>query len=212
MQQFHSTLNVVTPPVSQLQTAADIKKQLRIIDEDSDDTLLTEYIVSAAEYIEAITCHVLIPTSYLFTMDRWPYLALAGYAPNPSQPTNGIVELPRAPLSSVEQIQYYDTTGTLQTLDPSNYIVDTLSIMGRIWPKRFTYWPITDVMTPNAVQISFTAGYTNAALIPSRAKQCIKFLVAHWNEHRFPVDVVKDQVPYTLQSMIRSLMKKAYRG
>lgn len=210
--QFHSTLNVITTPATMLQSVADVKKQLRIIDEDADSDLLTEYIKCAVEYIEQKTSHVFIETQYLFTMDRWPYMAVAGYAPSPSAPTNGVIEIPRGPLMSVQQIQYIDTNGILTTIDPATYIVDTLSLLGRIWPKRFTYWPITDVMSPNAVQITFKAGYGTAGLIPFRAKQTIKFLVAHWNDNRFPVGDVTNQIPHTLNSMINSLKKKVYRG
>lgn len=207
---LRTSLTVLTPPSTLLQTVAMVKKQLRIIDEDTDTELLTEYVKGAVEFIETQTAHVFHETEYIFTIDRWPYQAVAGYAPAPSAPTNGVIELPRAPLMSVEQIQYIDTNGTLTTLDESQYIVDTLCRPGRVWPKRYQYWPITDPMSPNAVQITFKAGYSDAELIPFRANQAVRFLVAHWNENRFPIDVAKMEIPKGLNSMIRSLKIKVY--
>lgn len=210
---LHSTsLNVLVPPSTLLQTVAMVKKQLRIIDEDADSELLTEYITAAVEWIESQTSHCFHETQFRYTMDRFPYLAIGGYAPSPSAPTNGVIKLPRSPLMSVQSVEYIDTNGTLTTLASDQYQVDTYSKPGRIWPKRFAYWPITDPMTPNGVQVTFKAGYSSTTLIPHRAKQAIRFLVHHWNEKRSPVGELLNDIPGTLLSMIRSLKITVYNG
>jgi uncharacterized phiE125 gp8 family phage protein len=207
---MNSGLQIITPPATSLLTPADLKDQLRIQDDDLQTSLVQSYIDAALEYIEIRTQHCFKPVQYLYVLDRWPYLGIDGYLPL-AAPTNGIITLPRAPLVSVDEIKYTDTDVVLRTLDPSQYLVQTTVRPGRIWPARFAYWPITDPLTPSAVQIKFTAGYSSDGLIPKRAYQCLRFLVAHWFENRVPFeDTAKTELPVGLQALIRSLRITGY--
>lgn len=198
-------LTILTLPAALL-APSDLQDQLRIYDDDLQSSLLTSYIASAVEYIETQTSHVFQPVQYLMTMDRWPYL---GYAAGPQYPTNGIVRLPRGPLKTVDLIQYIDTLGATQTMTVgTDYIVDARSKPARIWPPRFQYWPLTDIVQPNCVQITFTAGYASGSLIPERAKQAVRFIVSHWHANRVPfgdMTALRFSVPKTLETLVRSL-------
>lgn len=193
-------LRVVVPPVPLL-TAADLAEHLRIADDDLQFALIDDYIAAAAEFIETQTGHVFGLTQYALTLDRWPYVDAPGYG---TYPTNAAIVLPRSPLVSVDSLQYLDTEGALQT--HTGHIVDTFARPARVLPPRFLYWPLSDVVSPSAVRLTFTAGYAVPALIPARARQALRFLVAHWHETRTPVsEVAMVEVPKTLQSLIRSL-------
>jgi uncharacterized phiE125 gp8 family phage protein len=195
-----STFQIVTPAAAYM-TAADFKDQLRILDDDLQTSLVNDYIAAASEYIRERTGHVFKTTVYLFCFDRWPYNRGAGWF----GPSNSEVVFPRNPVASVDSVQYVDTDGTLQTLAPSEYQTDLVRRPARIIPKRFGFWPTLDVVTPNAVRITFTAGYSNEALIPLRYKQAMRFLVAHWHQNRVPVDDVGSEIPKGLESLINNL-------
>jgi uncharacterized phiE125 gp8 family phage protein len=73
------------------------------------------------------------------------------------------IYIPRPPLQSIVSVTYYDQDNTLQTLDPSQYLVDTYSKPARLLPAPDTVWPATKAR-PNAVEITFRCGYGDAAV------------------------------------------------
>ena len=94
---------------------------------------------------------------------------------------NSEILLPGPPVSSVESVQYYKPDGTVGTIAATDYKTD-LSDTGwpaKIWHK--TQWPETEDR-PGRLWISYKAGYTNAAAVPSIIKQAI--LVAAATKYR----------------------------
>lgn len=86
-----------------------------------------------------------------------------------------VIDLPQPPLVSVSSVNYLDTTGALQTLDPSVWRelrnVDRGSIAlnpGKAWPGTFT--------VPDAVRIRFTCGYET---VPAPLRNAILLHVGH---------------------------------
>jgi hypothetical protein len=57
----------------------------------------------------------------------------------------------------VGQIQYKDTTGTIQTVSSATYSV-SFQDPGRVAPNFGKFWPVTQ-WAIDAVQVTFTAGY-----------------------------------------------------
>lgn len=83
-----------------------------------------------------------------------------------------VVELRRPPIVSVDSVQYIDLDGATQTWSSSNYDTDLSSAPGRIIPAdTSTGWPSTND-EPNAVIVTFTAGYVNEA-VPAKAIKAI---------------------------------------
>jgi uncharacterized phiE125 gp8 family phage protein len=72
------------------------------------------------------------------------------------------IYLPHPPLQAIVSITYYDDTGTLQTLDSSQYIVDTYSKPARVVPAPNTTWPATQQSRINCVEVTFRCGYGDA--------------------------------------------------
>lgn len=71
---------------------------------------------------------------------------------------DGPIRLPRAPLSSVLSVKYWDANNVQQTLPPSEYQVDDVSEPGRILPAVGKSWPATFARV-NAVTVDYRVGY-----------------------------------------------------
>ena len=93
----------------------------------------------------------------------------------------------------------YSITGVLTTLSPARYTVDAISEPGVLTPALGTYWPSTIYQT-NAVQISYTCGYGNAAAVPAGIKAWMKLRLAALYENREEVSVAQrvtvQELPY----------------
>src|SRR5690606_26486303 len=111
--------------------------------------LISLYLEAATEYLDGeagLLSRCLAPQTWLGAIDgTWPRFALPIRAIDPSQYgtwCSGIV-IPLPPLIEVETIKYVDPSGSLQVLDPSQYVV--LGAHGhdpaRIVPATGVTWP-----------------------------------------------------------------------
>lgn len=160
---------LVTGPTTEPITLADAKQQARIT-QPNDETIITEYIAAAREQAEEYMNRGLVTQTWQLTLDWW----------------YDVMYLPRAaPLQSVTTVQYYDTTGTLQTLAASVYDVDLVSRPGRVVLKPNQVWPAlqSTPYTPRVI-ITYVIGWTSAASIPERIKQGIRMYVAYLDSDR----------------------------
>ena len=133
--------------VVSLQNAKDFLR----IDDSTENDLITEIIKAAAVSLEEYTERALIPQVYKFYADTFPA-------------DDKALEVPVCPLISVSALQYY-TGGVLTTLSSAAYLVDTQKKPGQIALADGYGWPAVDER-PNAVVVSFSAGYASAALVP----------------------------------------------
>jgi len=99
--------------------------------------------------------------------------------------------LPYGPLLSVTSVKYYDQDGTLQTLAPTNYWVDTVSEPGEVELVYDFTPPTLQYGRPNAIQIEYKAGYLASGTreqmqhaIPDSIRHGIKVLMTDLHEHR----------------------------
>jgi hypothetical protein len=206
-----SSIVITSPPLCGPLSLADVKVMLGYGSwEDSDHvtsknlaTRLRDLIVAAREYCETFTRRTFISTGFAQSMDAFPYytdtlMSQQAYPPayyslprysttlwNYSQMT----KVYTAPLLSVENIQYVDTNGDLQTLQPGtpadqsgDFVVDLRSEPGRIFPNSGQNWPSV-LYVPNAVTINFTAGYgTSPASVPATIKIAMRMLIKAWDK------------------------------
>ena len=101
-------LKVVTAPTVEPVTLTEAKLHQRV-DLSADDDLVTMWISAIREHAEHLTERALAPATFCLYLDAFP--------------CDGI-EIPRPPLTAISSIQYYDTTGTLVSLDGADYYVD----------------------------------------------------------------------------------------
>ena len=199
-------IQTVTGPAVEPVTLAEAMAHLRV-DINDDDMLISALITAARQHAETITRRALVTQSWKGVFDQFPmpgmnissanwYGPQWGNTPGPlsvTRPdgkTGFEIYLPLPPLQSVESIKYYDaTTQLLTTLDPSQYIVDTVSEPARITPAYGASWPAT-LSRINAVEIAFTCGYGLAVAVPQAIKQWMLVRIGSMYEHREEVAIM----------------------
>lgn len=183
-------LKLITPPRAEPLSVDDamLRQHLRIeIDDNSRNDAIEVYIGLAREAAEHQCRRAFLTQSWLLTLDKFPAPGLETASANWYGPSWGVgpgpltvakpdgktqyeIIIPLPPLQTIDSIKYYDQAGIKQTLDPSSYIVDSVSEPARVTPAVGTSWPSTQNRA-NAVEVSFTAGWdSTGALMPRGIK------------------------------------------
>jgi uncharacterized phiE125 gp8 family phage protein len=118
----------------------------------------------------------------------------------------GFVSLPRAPLQSVNSVQYFDNTDAATVWDVGNYYVDTVREPGRLALRMGATWPVPSRLT-NGIMIEYVAGYGNdGSAVPEPIKTAIRQLVSHWYENRGEVEQAalrgQRSVPLVIEALL----------
>lgn len=199
------SIQVTVAPTFEPLTAAEAREFCRI-DDDSQDGTLDLCIKSARERIENDTSRSLVTQTLRMTLDAFPNSCDDRYESNErDEGSEDAIIVPRPPLVSVSSITYVDTSGATQTLSTAAYTVDTYSEPGRIVPAYGYSWPSTrDV--PNAVTITFVAGYT-ATTLPARAKLLCGLLTHYEFDQRNPVNIgnIVNEMPLAVKTLMGQL-------
>jgi uncharacterized phiE125 gp8 family phage protein len=162
--------NLITAPAVEPLTLQEAKDWMRI-DAATEDALIEVLIPAARRWAEGYARRALITQTWDLVLDCFPV--------NPVE-----ILLPMPTLQSVTSINYIDTAGASQLLDPAAYQVDTVGEPGRIAPAFGTVWPQTREQL-NAVTIRFVAGYGVAAQdVPEGIRNGMLMLIAHMFERR----------------------------
>lgn len=156
------TVDATAEPV----TAEELRDWLRLDDTSQDDML--EGMITAARV--AVEQH-----THRSFVEKTIKQSLADF------PASGCIELLFPPLSSVSSVAYYDTDGTEQTIDASNYIAITNRTVGLVQAADTYSWPST-YERADAVNVTFVAGIPSAE-ITKTAKVLIKLIAADLYEH-----------------------------
>ncbi len=189
-------LTRTTPPATQLITVAQVQAQSRLDTDYTGDTdLISLYIDVATQYCEEDCSRSFITQSWQYSCEKfdkhlhipqWVGATVPFYFD--LAPQKRILFLPRPPLQSVQSVQYYDESGALQTLDPSQYVVDTTGMFGSIRPVMNGQWPRTQMDNPASVIVSYTAGYgSTPTMVPAVARMAVLYMTAALYEFREPV-------------------------
>jgi uncharacterized phiE125 gp8 family phage protein len=214
-----AALVVETPPNTEPVSLDEAKNFLRVTN-DNDNDLITGLIVAAREYCEMFTSRSFVNKGYRQSLDAPPYFtdsmvsqqsyppayyALPQYATtlwNYSQ----MIKLMRSPVVSVDSIKYTDTNNAEQTLSAgSDFVVDTDSEPGRIFPKPGQYWPPV-AYVPNAFRIHFTAGFgDDSSDVPQCVRAAMLQLIGNWNENREASSpLTLREIPYHVEALLWS--------
>lgn len=152
------TTKSTTPPVALAVTLAAARETLRI---DQSDTSLDASIMLQIESITREAEHSLgrslISQGWRLSVDSF----------------SDALRLDHPPIIGVESIKYFDATNTLQTLDPADYMVDSVSEPGYVAPGMGKAWPETSDRM-HAVTVDYTAGYgATPASVPAEVRHYI---------------------------------------
>ena len=159
-----------TGTVTELITLAQAKLHLRV-DITADDALITGMVSAARQHVEINTGRSFAQHTYRADIASF----------------HDVIVLPHRPIQSITQIQYYNTDSpeALTTLSSTIYSLYADRIVrnyGEVWP---TAWAIK----PNAVQITYVAGYLSnasprAATFPEAIRQAMYLIIGDLYENR----------------------------
>jgi uncharacterized phiE125 gp8 family phage protein len=166
-------LILISGPAVEPVTLAEAKAHLRV-DTNAEDTLIASLIVTARLQVEAAAGLALVTQGWSWLRDAWPPCAT--------------LDLPLRPVQSIAAVRLYDESGAATTLDPASYFLDGAGAPPRLVRQGALTW-LKPGRVANGIEIAFTAGYgPTAADVPAPIRQAILLLVAHWYEHRSPVE------------------------
>lgn len=167
------------PPVEPV-TLAEAKAHLRL-DTTSEDALVSSLIITSRLHIEAALGLALITQAWSCFIDAWPP-AGPGEVP-------GAVPLPLRPVQSIAAVRLYGADESVETLPADSYFLDGAGSPPRLVRQAATSWPVPR-RPANGIEIALVAGCGDAAAdVPAPIRQAILLLVAHWYEHREPVEI-----------------------
>lgn len=144
----------------------DAKRQC-FVTSDADDGYITQLIGAACAWAEARTWRAVRKARYKGSFDSFPIKS---------------IEMARSPLIAIESFTYIDTDGDEIALTENvDYLIDRYSQPERL--IAFERWP-TAKDTPNAVKITFTAGYDGIVnTIPDDITQGLRMMVKHFYDN-----------------------------
>jgi uncharacterized phiE125 gp8 family phage protein len=150
---LHWAARVVTPPIVEPITPAELIERARMQGTDAESSaLLADYIAAARAQVEQDTGCALLSQTIAISVDGVPTV------------------LPWPPLQAVATASYLDAAGVSQPMDPATYRVDTLSFPARIWFSVTPAGPVT---------LELLVGWTQQTL-PPPLKQAVGLLATHY--------------------------------
>lgn len=173
------SLTLVTPAAASVVEIEELKDHLRIaLSVVDEDNALLRLIAMATESAERYLRRPLLTQTFRESRDAFP--------------CGREWRLQKPPLQTVSSVQYLDRSGTLQTMDADDYVVDAPSgpdaVHGRIVLADGAYWPSPGVCTANVARVEFVAGYGDSSSdVPEPIRHGILLLASQMYEHREPV-------------------------
>ncbi len=194
------SLTVTSPPQSFTEpiTLDEVKAYLNLpvrspVDQGEDDTL-SGFITAAREQAEILQGRDLVRKQWDLALDYFLTYAI----------------VLRAPLVSVDLIQYKDMNGTVTALTEGiDYVVDTSKQPGITTPKFNTTWPAYSAWPTSSALVRFTSGYQSTDAFwndsGARIKIGMKMLISMWFNNRLPFEAGPSSIaeyPYAVTSCL----------
>lgn len=195
------TLVLEAGPTDPVLTLEKVKAYLRVDHTDEDNTVQA-FITAATQRLDGrdgILGRALRPQVWRYECSTF------GGIKTP-------VRLPLPPTIEVLNVGYYNAAGTLVDMDPANYrAIDggwsgayIIPSIGFLWPDIY----LGEVL-PDAVQVSFRAGYLNLdspddEAIPEPIRIAMLMLIGDWYENRLNTIVGTNvaELPQAVQTLI----------
>jgi uncharacterized phiE125 gp8 family phage protein len=155
-------------------TLAEAKLHLRV-ETSGEDSLIQSLIMASRLHIEAALDLALITQTWRHLRDVWP----------PSR----VLILPLRPIQSLTAVTLRDDDATGRSLDVSDFVLDGHANPARLVWRRSGAVPAAGIIA-NGIEIDFVAGHGDAPSdVPQPIRQALLLLIAHWYEHREPVEI-----------------------
>jgi uncharacterized phiE125 gp8 family phage protein len=180
---------VSVAPVSSPVTVEDARLHLDL-DDNYYDSQLDRLIDVARRRVEQDTRRSLITQTHVLSMDTFP--------------SNGIIELPTAPVQSVTSVTYVDTADATQTF--TEYALDSNNTPSRLVLNDGESFPTVRGHYDD-IKVTYIAGYgSTVASVDPVAKFAILMLISHlFNSPSVTAHGSVNIVPVGYESLIDSL-------
>lgn len=166
-------LVMTSGPIAEPLSLADAKAHLRI-DHDAEDILISSLILTSRLHIEAALGIALVAQGWRLLLDRWP--------------KGATVKVPLRPLIEVGGIRVRGADGMPVAVAPTDYTIDGASAAPRI-VRTAAAWPSPGIPV-HGIEIDLSVGFGAAPTdVPAPIRQALSMLVAHWYEHREPIEI-----------------------
>jgi uncharacterized phiE125 gp8 family phage protein len=116
-----------------------------------------------------------------------------------------LMHLPFGPVQSIVSIQYSDTAGGVQTLDPETYELFGAGIDRGVRPAFGQQWPPTRNVE-DAVKVTAVVGYGSGADVPTPIVQAVLLLLGDYYTSREDTVVERSVTPAALPNGVQSLL------
>ena len=182
-----SGLKITTQPTIEPISIEEPKEHLRL-DDDIDDIPALTYVKAARLWAEKYTGRSFISRTVQQFLDSSASTLDPLYEGMRSgilaRPYGNYIELSASPTITVTSINYYNDSDTQSTWATSNYYVDNVSDLGRVYLRDTGTFP-TDLRAANGLEINYTAGYGSARSdVPSDIKLAMLQYMTFAYEHR----------------------------
>lgn len=170
-------------------TLDEAKRQVRMVEDDSQDDFLCDLIAPARAFCERYTGQIFQRRLFTDTFSRW----------------GDFLELSRRPIISVDSVDYVDEAG-----DDAEYTGFLAPLSGypvRVYPGIDDEFPTLG--TGGTITVTYTAGFeegSNAEAVVI-AKRAMLLLIGHWFENRETavVNASANEVPFAVKSLLDSI-------
>ncbi|HRN83393.1 MAG TPA: head-tail connector protein [Hyphomicrobium sp.] len=187
-------LTLTGAPAVEPVTVSAAKAHLRI-DGNAEDILIASLIVTSRLHVEAALGLSLIKQQWRLTLDKWP---------EPRWSKGRAVRFPIRPIRSVAEVRVRGADGTPAVLAPQSYLLDQDALTPRLVPRDGS-WPAPGVPA-GGIEIDVEAGMGEEADdVPEPIRHAILLLVAHWYEHRDPMEIgtVGAAIPAAVSDLLK---------
>ncbi|WP_286903113.1 head-tail connector protein [Vreelandella sedimenti] len=173
-------------------TRAKLHLRLAISEEEAtaytdEDVIIQGLIDGAYDHAEHYTQRTFVARSKTLVLDGFPARSDA-------------IELPWAPVTAIESLDYIDPEGIEQSLVAETLRLDTRPIYPLLAPQWGSRWPRT-TDEPECITITATAGAVEPA---PGVEIAILLLIAHWYENRESVAIgtITSEVPMGVDMLL----------
>lgn len=180
-----------TAPTQEPVTLDEIKGQLSITDEISDEVVIRR-ITEARQWAEEHTQRSFVTQVWDLYLDSWP--------------TDDIINLPRGPVKSITSVKYIDANGAQQTIAGTDYKLSLSYQVARLVPAYGKSWPSARVEIDSIV-VRYTAGYGDSGVdTPGPIREAIMLTVGHWIDHQPSIEsgIRITRIPYAVEHLMQS--------
>ena len=179
---------------------AQAKSHLNLNPDDTTHNDKLQLLIEAAtERLEQDLDRQILTATYKQTQFDW----------NVDDALKGELKLYKKAVTVIQSVKYYNEDGTLVTMSSDDYIFDT----GRcsLFVKPGEEWPTVETDNPNAVEVTFTAGYgADAACVPRMMKTAILLCVGKWFYDPAQEGSALHSQEVAYERLVSTLMRSSY--